>query len=728
MSECCHDHKHEQLELPPGVDPAQVTYTCPMHPEVKQQGPGTCPDCGMALEPETTTGNEGENPELTDFRRRFWIGLVLTLPVFILEMGGHLLGLHLLEPRTSAYVQMVLSAPVVLWCGWPFLVRGYRSLQTRSLNMFTLIALGTSVAFGFSVVAAFSPGVFPESFVEDGVVPVYFEAAAVIVVLVLLGQVLELRAREKTGGAIKALLSLAPDTARKVVDGEPDEEIPIEDIEVGDVLRVRPGEKIPVDGAVVEGESHVDESMVTGESMPIEKTEGDDVVGGTVNGKGTLLIRAEKVGKDTVLSQIIDMVAKAQRSKAPIQRIADRVAGWFVPAVVVAAIISFTSWLLLAEDMGFSHGLVAAVSVLIIACPCALGLATPMSIMVGVGRGAKLGVLIKNAAALETMERVDTLVLDKTGTLTEGKPRLTEVVAMAGFDRDEALALAASLETGSEHPLAEAIVRRAEEEEVPRQKASSFSSETGMGVRGSVDGKDLALGNIRMMEQAGIEIGQASGDAEQIREEGGTAIFLALDGQLAAVLGVRDPLAESAIDAVSDLREAGLNVVMLTGDNETTARAVADQLGIEDLHADVLPDDKRRIVESLRDQGAVVAMAGDGVNDAPALASAHVGIAMGTGTDVAMESAGITLLEGDLARIVTAINLSRATMKNIRQNLFFAFAYNAAGVPIAAGALYPFFGILLSPVIAAAAMSLSSVSVISNALRLELVDLADPDR
>jgi Cu+-exporting ATPase len=720
MSDCCHTDHQETKEIPAGLDPMSAIFICPMHPEIRQKGPGTCPKCGMALEPETMTGEEGENPELTDFRRRFWIGLVLTLPVFLLEMGGHLLGLHFLDAGTSNLVQMGLATPVVLWAGWPFFIRGWQSLHTRSLNMFTLIAMGTGVAYLYSVVAVLWPALFPEAFQANGVVSVYFEAASVIVVLVLLGQVLELKAREKTGGAIKSLMGLAPKTALRVVAGRPDEEIPIEVIIVGDVLRVRPGEKIPVDGKVIDGVSHVDESMVTGESMPIEKSEGINVIGGTINGKGSLMIRAEKVGQETMLSQIVQMVAQAQRSRAPIQRVVDKVSGWFVPIVILVAVFAFALWSVFAVSQGLSYGLIAAVSVLIIACPCALGLATPMSIMVGVGRGAKLGVLIKNASALETLEKVDTLVVDKTGTLTEGRPCLTDTFLLGEFDLQEALRLAASLEASSEHPLAEAIVRGAQVEGIRLAKATSFESIPGMGVQGQVDGKHIVLGNPRMMETKGVAFQELQAEAEAIRADGGTAMFLAVEGKIAAVFGVKDPIKENTPKAIQTLQEAGMKIVMLTGDNPATAWAVANRLGIIEIHGNVLPVDKSRIIGELREQGAMVAMAGDGVNDAPALASAHVGIAMGTGTDVAMESAGVTLLKGDLSHIVTAIKLSRATMKNIRQNLFFAFVYNAAGVPIAAGILYPFLGILLSPVIAAAAMSLSSVSVISNALRLNI--------
>lgn len=717
---CCHSHESKEAKpLPAGVDPATVIYTCPMHPEVRQKGPGNCPKCGMALEPETITGEEGENPELTDFRRRFWIGLVLTLPLLVLEMGAHLFDMHMIDKQLSNWIQFGFATPVVLWAGWPFFERGWQSVKAASLNMFTLVAMGTGVAWVYSVVATIAPGIFPEGFRQDGAVPVYFEAAAVIIVLVLLGQMLELKARERTGGAIKALLGLAPKTAKRI-EGENEEEIAIEDIQLGDLLRIRPGEKVPVDGVVVEGSSHVDESMVTGEPMPIEKNQDAKVIGGTVNGNGSLIIKAEKIGSDTMLSQIVQMVADAQRSQAPIQRVVDKVSGWFVPVVIVVAILAFIAWTVFATTQGFSYGLIAAVSVLIIACPCALGLATPMSIMVGVGRGAKSGVLIKNAEALEIMEDVDTLVVDKTGTLTQGKPALTDVVPADGFDADAVLTLTASLEQGSEHPLAEAIVRGAESKGLTLLKANDFEAITGKGVKGRVEGKDIALGNSKLMDDVGLDSSVMKEKADGYRTEGGTAMFVAIEGKLAGIIAVADPIKETTPQAISDLHQAGLKIVMLTGDNETTARSVAEKLGIDEVHADVLPQDKSRIVGELRDGGAIIAMAGDGVNDAPALASAHVGIAMGTGTDVAMESAGVTLLRGDLGGISTAINLSRATMRNIRQNLFFAFIYNAAGVPIAAGVLYPFFGILLSPIIAAAAMSLSSVSVVANALRLNI--------
>ncbi len=709
MSDCCHSHDHkEPAPLPEGVDPNDITYICPMHPEVVQKGPGTCPICGMALEPETITGNEGENPELTDFRRRFWIGLILTIPVFVLEMGSHLLGFHeFMSGTTSNWIQLVLATPVVLWAGWPFFERGWASVKSRNLNMFTLIGMGTGVAWIYSVVATITPDIFPDSFRgEGGAVPVYFEAAAVIVVLVLLGQMLELKARERTGGAIKALLGLAPKTAHRIDESGELQEISIEDIQVGDLLRIRPGEKVPVDGVVTEGSSHIDESMVTGEPMPIEKQSGSKVIGATVNANGSIIIRAEKVGRDTMLAQIVKMVADAQRSRAPIQRMADLVAGWFVPIVIVIAIIAFIVWALVGPAPAFSYALIAAVSVLIIACPCALGLATPMSIMVGVGRGAKAGVLIKDAEALETMEKVDTLIVDKTGTLTQGRPALTDIIAADGFSDNELLRISAALEQGSEHPLAEAIVRAAHDQDLEIPKALDFEAVTGKGVKGKVSGAQVALGNNKMMEAIGADISALIEGADNLRSQGATAMFVAVDGKAAGVIAVSDPIKDTTLEAIENLHKAGLRIVMLTGDNATTARSVAEKLGIDEVHADVLPEDKSRIVVELRDKGAIVAMAGDGVNDAPALAAAHVGIAMGTGTDVAMESAGITLLRGDLNGIAEAINLSRATMRNIRQNLFFAFIYNAAGVPIAAGILYPIFGILLSPIFAAAAMLL----------------------
>ena len=714
---CCHhdgSHTNETVD----ISNEGAIYTCPMHPEVRQTGPGTCPKCGMALEPETISGEEEENPELTDFRRRFWLGLILTLPLVVLEMGGHFTDLHLIDESISNWVQMALATPVVLWAGWPFFERGWQSVKNRAPNMFTLIAMGTGVAWIYSVVATFLPGIFPDGFrSEQGIVPVYFEAAAVIIVLVLLGQIMELKAREKTGGAIKALLGLAPKTAHRLKDGS-EEEISIEDIQKGDLLRIRPGEKLPVDGVVIEGESHVDESMITGEPMPIEKLESSNVIGGTVNGNGSLIVRADKIGSETMLSQIVQMVANAQRSRAPIQRMADKVSGWFVPLVISIAVIAFIAWIIFAETQGFGYGLIAAVSVLIIACPCALGLATPMSIMVGVGRAAKQGILIKNAEALETLEKIDTLIVDKTGTLTKGHPALTDVFSTAGYSEEDILRYAASLEKGSEHPLAMAIIKGAENRNIKIPDNENFKAVTGKGVKGIVEGHTVTLGNSKMMADINVELSELQHKAESFRKSGATAMYLSVDDKAAGVIAVSDPIKETTPDALARLKNMGLTVIMLTGDNETTAHAVANKLGIDQVYADVLPADKNRIVSELRDKGAIVAMAGDGINDAPALAAAHVGIAMGTGTDVAMESAGMTLLKGDLQAICDGINLSKAVMRNIRQNLFFAFFYNAAGVPIAAGILYPFFGILLSPIFAAAAMSLSSVSVVLNALRL----------
>lgn len=694
-------------------------YICPMHPQIRQQGPGTCPICGMALEPEVITGDEGPNEELRDMTRRFWIGLVLTLPVFALEMGAHLFNLHLVGQPLSNWLQMLLATPVVLWAGWPFFTRGWASLKTRNLNMFTLIAIGTGAAWLYSMVATLAPGIFPPAFRQaGGAVAIYFEAAAVITVLVLLGQVLELRAREKTGGAIRALLDLAPKTARRVGE-HGDEDISLEHVAQGDLLRVRPGEKVPLDGTVMEGRSAVDESMVTGESMPVMKEAAAKVIGGTMNQTGTFIMRADKIGKDTMLSRIVNMVAEAQRSRAPIQRMADMVAGWFVPVVILVAIISFGIWAFFGPAPAFAYALVAAVSVLIIACPCALGLATPMSIMVGVGRGAQAGVLIKNAESLERMEKIDTLVIDKTGTLTEGKPKVTAIVAEAGFDETGLLAFAATLETGSEHPLAHAIVEAAKEKGLTLPQISDFDSPTGKGVVGQIEGQLVALGNVKLMDDLKIDVAGLSSRADELRSNGATVIFMAVGGKAAGLLAIADPIKATTHEAIQALQKSGLRVVMLTGDNKVTAQAVARQLGITEVEAEVLPEDKSRIVKKLQAEGRVVAMAGDGTNDAPALAAADVGIAMGTGTDVAMESAGVTLLKGDLNGIVKARRLSVAVMRNIRQNLFFAFIYNIAGVPIAAGILYPTFGILLSPVMAAAAMALSSVSVVANALRLK---------
>ena len=712
--------KQEDAAQPPGA-----TYTCPMHPEVRQIGPGTCPICGMALEPEAVTADAGPNPELADMTRRFAVGLALALPVVVLEMGGHFLGLHRFVPsRLSSWLQLVFATPVVLWAGSPFFVRGWASVRARSLNMFTLVALGTGVAWLYSVVATLFPGSFPQAFRGlDGTVAIYFEAAAVITVLVLLGQVLELRARERTGGAIRALLDLAPKKARRVRENGDDEEVDLDAVQVGDLLRVRPGEKIPVDGEVVEGRSAVDESMVTGESLPVIKESGDKVIGGTMNASGGFVMRAVKVGRDTMLARIVQMVSDAQRSRAPIQRLADVVSSYFVPAVLAVAVLAFVAWALWGAPPAMGYAIVAAVSVLIIACPCALGLATPMSIMVGVGRGATSGVLIKNAEALERFERVDTLVVDKTGTLTAGRPAVTAMVTAGEVSEDELLRLAASLERGSEHPLATAVVAAAEQRRLPLAAVSEFDAPTGKGVLGVIEGNRVALGNRALLAKLGIAADTLEKRAEELRAEGATVVYVTQGGKVAGLLAVSDPVKETTPQALRELEAEGIRIVMLTGDNRTTAQAVAARLGIAEVEAEVLPEEKSRIVERLRQQGRVVAMAGDGVNDAPALAAADVGIAMGTGTDVAIESAGVTLVKGDLTGIVRARRLSQATMRNIRQNLFFAFVYNAAGVPIAAGVLYPFFGVLLSPIIAAAAMAASSVSVISNALRLRFVRL-----
>ncbi len=707
--------------------PAGAVYTCPMHPEIRQVGPGSCPICGMALEPVEVTAEAAPNHELADMTLRFWVGLVLTLPLFILEMGSHIpgLGLHdLVPPATSNWVQFALATPVVLWAGWPFFQRGAASVRSGHLNMFTLIALGTGAAYLYSLAAILVPGAFPAGFRGmGGTVPVYFEAAAVITVLVLLGQVLELRARDRTGGAIRALLNLAPKKARRLRDDGGDEEVPLSGVQVGDRLRVRPGDGIPVDGLVLDGKSAVDESMVTGESMPAPKGPGDKVVGGTVNGTGSLVMRAEAVGSGTVLSRIVAMVTEAQRSRAPIQKLADTVAGYFVPAVLAIAVAAFVGWAVWGPTPALSYALIAAVSVVIIACPCALGLATPMSIMVAVGKGAGAGVLIKSAEALERMEKVTTLVVDKTGTLTEGKPRVTAIVPAPGMTEAELLLLAASLERSSEHPLAAAVVAAAKEQGIAPEEPSGFASATGKGVTGTVRGRAVALGNAKLMADRGIDLGDLTAKADELRGSGGTALFIAVDGLPGGIIAVADPIKASTRVALDSLRADGIHVVMLTGDNRRTAEAVARQLGIDDVEADVLPEDKHRIVRKLRAEGKVVAMAGDGVNDAPALAEADVGIAMGTGTEAAIQSAGVTLVKGDLAGIARARSLSRRTMRNIRQNLVFAFAYNVLGIPIAAGVLYPVFGILLSPVVAALAMSLSSVSVIGNALRLRAARL-----
>jgi Cu+-exporting ATPase len=715
--------KFLQPKPPEPAAPAGTIYTCPMHPEVKQVGPGSCPICGMALEPEQVSLDDPSDPELIDMTRRFWIALALTIPVFVIEMGGHLGLMHLLPANRSNWISFALATPVVLWAGAPFFARGWRSLVTRNLNMFTLIAMGTGVAWAYSVVATLAPQTFPPAFRDmHGEVAVYFEAAAVITVLVLLGQVLELRAREKTSGAIRALLGLAPKTARRIAE-HGDEDVALDGIAVGDLLRVRPGEKIPVDGIVMQGRSSVDESMVTGESMPVSKAEGDRVIGGTVNQGGGLVMRAEKVGRDTMLARIVDMVARAQRSRAPIQRLADQVAGWFVPAVIAAAALAFAAWATFGPEPRFSFGLVAAVTVLIIACPCALGLATPMSIMVGIGRGAHAGILIRDAQALEQLESIDTLVIDKTGTLTEGRPKVVAVIPAAGVDEDELLRLAASVERGSEHPLAQAILDAAQQRGLALSDTSEFAAPSGKGATATVDGKSVALGNATLMRELKIVTEALDGAAERARQDGATAIYIAIDGRAAGVIAIADPVKPSAQAALRALRKDGLRIVMLTGDNVTTANAVAKTLGIDEIEAGVLPERKSEVVQRLRGEGRRVAMVGDGVNDAPALAAADIGIAMGGGTDVAIESAGITLLTGDLMGLLRARQLSKATMRNIRQNLAFAFLYNAAGVPIAAGALYPLFGILLSPMVGAAAMALSSVSVIANALRLARVRL-----
>jgi len=705
--------------------PEGAIWTCPMHPEIQRPGPGSCPICGMALEPVMPTASDGPSEEYHDMRRRFWVGLLLAIPVFALEMGGHLTGLHEVVGRqTSNWIQMLLATPVVLWAGWPFFERAWLSIRNKSLNMFTLIAMGTGVAWGYSMIAAIVPQIFPAAFrAADGSVAVYFEAAAVITVLVLLGQVLELRARETTSGAIRALLDLTPKLARRVRADGSDEEVALEEVAVGDMLRIRPGEKVPVDGIVAEGRGTVDESMVTGESMPVTKEAGAALIGGTINQTGGLLMRSEKVGRDTMLARIVQMVADAQRSRAPIQRLADTVSGWFVPGVIVVAIVAFIVWSLLGPAPAMAYGLIAAVSVLIIACPCALGLATPMSIMVGVGRGAEAGVLIKNAEALERMEKVDTLVVDKTGTLTEGRPSVVAIEVADGFEEQDVLRIAASLERSSEHPLAAAIVRAAEDRGLALVEPSGVDQPVGKGIVGAVDDKAIVLGNASFLEEYDVDLGALAAGADRLRTDGATAIYIAVNGKAAGVIAIADPVKETTSDALAALREAGIKVIMLTGDNRVTAEAIARRLGIDNVEADVLPDQKSAVVQRLREEGGIVAMAGDGVNDAPALAAADVGIAMGSGTDVAIESAGVTLLRGDLLGIVRARHLSHATMANIRQNLFFAFAYNAAGIPVAAGVLYPIFGLLLSPIIAAAAMALSSVSVIANSLRLRFVKI-----
>lgn len=706
--------------------PATGKWTCPMHPEVVEDGPASCPICGMALEPMTPSIEDEENPELANMSRRFWVSLALSAPLLVLSMGAMLPGLAELLPSggTRHLIELILASPVVLWAARPFFERGWRSVLTWRLNMFTLIALGVSVAYGFSLVSILAPGLFPPAFrAADGTVPVYFEAAAVITTLVLLGQVLELRARSQTSGAIRALLGLAPTTARKLESDGREVDIPLEEVRSGDRLRVRPGEKVPVDGVVLDGRSSVDESMLSGEPIPIEKTGGDPVTGGTVNGTGSFVMRADAVGSDTVLARIVQMVADAQRSRAPIQQLVDRVSAWFVPAVIVAAVLAFAIWAWFGPDPRLAYALVNAVAVLIIACPCALGLATPMSIMVGTGRGATAGVLIRDAEALETLERVDTVVVDKTGTLTEGKPVLVNVEPVDPISAEDLLRLSAALERGSEHPLAAAIVAGAEDRGLTVPTASDFASRTGLGLTGTVEGRRVAIGNDALMEELHVDSSALMGRADSLRELGQTVVLVAVDGREAGILGVADPIKEGSAEALKQLRDMHVDVVMLTGDSRRTAEAVARELGIDRVEANVRPEDKRDVVARLQMEGHVVAMAGDGVNDAPALAQAQVGIAMGTGTDVAMESAGVTLVQGDLRGIARARRLSRATMRNIRQNLFFAFVYNTLGVPVAAGALYPFFGVLLSPMLAAAAMTFSSVSVIANALRLRRTPL-----
>ncbi|WP_019216076.1 copper-transporting P-type ATPase [Legionella tunisiensis] len=718
---CHHHHSHSSPK--PAQNQGPIIYTCPMHAEIRQEKPGNCPICGMALEPETISADEEHNPEYQDMNRRFWIALVLSLPVFILAMSEHLLN-QWLSIRLSIWIQMMMATPVVLWCGWPFFQRGWQSLQTGHLNMFTLIAIGTGVAWGYSVIATLFPGLFPPSFHDEaGLVAVYFEAAAVITTLVLLGQVLELKARAKTGGAIRALLQLSPATAHRLDEHEQETEIDLSDIMAGDLLRVRPGEKIPVDGEIVSGTSYIDESMITGEAIPVAKEKGSHVIGATLNQTGSFIMKAIHVGQDTMLARIVQMVSDAQRSRAPIQRLADAVAGWFVPSVILIAIIAAICWAIWGPQPAFSYALIAAVSVLIIACPCALGLATPMSIMVGIGKGATHGVLIKNADALEQMEKIDTLIVDKTGTLTEGRPKLTKIVALPQWSEDELLALAAALENHSEHPLGHAIVIAAKERNLSFSPVTEFEAIIGKGVQGLVNGRPIAIGNLKLMPASESTNQSLFDEAEALRSEGASVMFMAIEHQIAAILAVADPIKTTTPAAINILQQEGIEVVMLTGDSQKTAEAVAAKLGITQVVAEIMPEDKSRIVAEWQQKNRVVAMAGDGVNDAPALAKADIGIAMGTGTDVAIESAGVTLLHGDLHGIVKARLLSKATMHNIRQNLFFAFIYNALGVPVAAGILYPIMGLLLNPMIAAAAMSLSSVSVIINALRLRWKEL-----
>jgi Cu+-exporting ATPase len=713
----------------PGPLPKGTLYTCPMHPEIVQEGPGHCPKCGMALEPMGVPAehDHGGHPELVDFVRRLKVAVPLSLALVALDMGQHVFGIDLLSflsPQAQQWLKLALAIPAVLWCGWPFFVRGFASIRSGWLNMFTLIALGTGPAFLYSVVATVAPDLFPAAMKDEhGLVPVYFEAAAVIVALVLLGQVLELRAREKTGGAIRALLDLAPTTALKIDASDKTETIPLAEVKIGDVLRVRPGDKVPIDGTVIAGRSAIDESMLTGEPIPVEKDIGHRVTGGTLNGRGSFDMRVDRTGAETTLAQVVEMVASAQRSRAPIQALADKVSGYFVPAVIVVSVIAFIAWYMFGPEPRLAYAMVAAVSVLIIACPCALGLATPISIMVATGRGAQAGVLVRNAAALERLAAVDTLIADKTGTLTEGKPALTGVEASSGFAPDEVLRLAASLEAGSEHPLAAAILRGAEQKSLKPAKVEDFEAVTGQGVKGRIGGRVARLGNARLMESFGIQVGPLAQAADARRKQGETIMYLAVDGKLAGLVAVTDPIKPSAAEAIAKLHSLGLKIIMATGDNETTAKAVAARLGIDEVRAGLRPEDKLTLIAKEQQKGHIVAMAGDGINDAPALAKADVGIAMGTGADVAMESAGLTLLKGDLRGVLRGVELARATMHNIKQNLFFAFVYNALGVPIAAGVLYPFFGILLSPIIAAAAMSLSSVSVVGNALRLRNAQL-----
>ncbi len=716
----CHHQRH-QLRSSDEPRIATGIYTCPMHPEIRQTGPGSCPICGMALEPESVSA-ETENPEYKSMKHRFWLALILSIPVVVLEMGGHVFH-HLISANHSAWIQFVLATPVVLYCGFPFFQRAFISLKTRQLNMFTLIAMGIGVAWVYSIIALVFPDLFPATFRNQGIINVYFEAAAVITTLVLLGQVLELKAREQTGGAIRALLNLAPESARRMDQEGNEEEVTLDEVQVGDKLRVRPGEKIPVDGEILEGRSNVDESMVTGESMPISKDVGSKVIGATMNQNGSFVMKAEHVGSDTTLAHIVHMVSEAQRSRAPIQRLADTVSGWFVPAVILIAVVAFFAWFFLGPQPALSYGLLAAVSVLIIACPCALGLATPMSIMVGVGKGAQNGVLVKNAEALEQMEKVKILVVDKTGTLTLGHPKLTQIITEKEFESDEILALAAALEHQSEHPLAHAIMSAAKEKQLPFVSASDFEAVAGKGVIGKVNGVKIAFGNLQLMQEYGTNNASLIESADELRNQGATVMFMAVDSETVAILAVEDPIKSSTPDALLELQKNGIEIYMLTGDSQKTAESVANRLGINNVIAEIMPEDKRRVVSELKNKGFIVAMAGDGVNDAPALAIADIGIAMGTGTDVAIESAGITLLHGDLNGIVKAHHLSRATMSNIRQNLFFAFIYNGLGVPLAAGVLYPVTGLLLNPMIAATAMALSSVSVIVNALRLRRIEL-----